>query len=235
MAEALFQSIRMQLSVPRYRAIAPERGANLDMIDLPLNNRGWLVTRFAEIRKLADERERSAAIDEMVNWTNPGPGGFYDDLGDTANSAHLVKGLGFALDPTEADVGGAGIDRHGSEVAPMVWMPKMRMKSKCPGMEAKLALLLLDPAAAPAKVQTHVAECDRCQAELAELQATMALLDTWEAPEPSLYFMTRMNARMREEREAAPAGWLASRIARMRAGSRPRPSSETAITTRSPC
>jgi hypothetical protein len=36
----------------------------------------------------------------------------------------------------------------------------------------------------------------------------MALLDTWEAPEPSPYFLTRLDARMREEREAAPAGWL---------------------------
>ena len=58
----------------------------------------------------------------------------------------------------------------------------------------------------PAKVQTHVAECERCQAELAELKATMDLLDEWEAPEPSPYFLTRLNARMREEREAAPAG-----------------------------
>ncbi len=54
--------------------------------------------------------------------------------------------------------------------------------------------------------------------KLAELKATMELLDHWEAPEPSPYFMTRLNARMREEREAAPAGWLASRIARLRAG-----------------
>jgi hypothetical protein len=99
LAEALFQSIRMQLSVSRYRAIATDRGANLDTIDLPLNNRGWLVTRFAEIRKLADERERSAAIDEMVNWTNPGPGGFYDDLGNLARQPHLVRGPGFGKDP----------------------------------------------------------------------------------------------------------------------------------------
>ena len=36
LAEALFQSIRMQLSVPRYKAIAVGRGANLDTIDVPL-------------------------------------------------------------------------------------------------------------------------------------------------------------------------------------------------------
>lgn len=92
-----------------------------------------------------------------------------------------------------------------------------QMKNSCTGMNEKLADLLLDPRAVPAKVQTHVAECEHCQTELAELQATMALLDTWQAPEPSPYFLTRMSARIREEREAAPAGWLASRIARLRA------------------
>ncbi|MGO9257363.1 MAG: glycoside hydrolase family 20 zincin-like fold domain-containing protein [Bryobacteraceae bacterium] len=99
LAEALFQSIRMQLSVPRYKAIAPERGANLDMIDLPLNNRGWLTARFSEIRKAAAEPERLKAIDEIVNWTNPGPGGFYDDLGNLTRQPHLVRGPGFASDP----------------------------------------------------------------------------------------------------------------------------------------
>jgi len=35
----------------------------------------------------------------MVNWTSPGPGGFYDDLGDPANRPHLVPGQGFEKDP----------------------------------------------------------------------------------------------------------------------------------------
>jgi len=99
LAEALFQSIRMQLSVPRYQAIAVERGANLDSIDVPLNNRPWLKERFAEIRKLGSEAERLRAIEEIVNWTNPGPGGFYDDLGNLAAQPHLVRGPGFEEDP----------------------------------------------------------------------------------------------------------------------------------------
>jgi len=99
MAEALYQSIRMQLSVPRYKAIAVSRGANLDSIDVPFNNRPWLTYRFAEIRKMADERERLKAIDEIVTWTSPGPGGFYDDLGNLAQQPHLVRGLGFEKDP----------------------------------------------------------------------------------------------------------------------------------------
>jgi anti-sigma factor RsiW len=84
-----------------------------------------------------------------------------------------------------------------------------RMKNNCDGMEAKLASVLLDPAAAPAEVQEHVAGCDRCRRELDELRATMSLLDTWKEPEPSPYFMTRMRARLEEERAAEPAGWFA--------------------------
>src|SRR5439155_24167603 len=39
LAEALFQSIRMQLSVGRYQALGQERGANLDAIAAPPNHR----------------------------------------------------------------------------------------------------------------------------------------------------------------------------------------------------
>ena len=88
------------------------------------------------------------------------------------------------------------------------------MKRNCTAMGSKLADMLLDPAAAPAKVRAHVAECESCQAELAELQAAMALLDTWEAPEASPYFLSRLDARMREERQAVPLGWFARLRAR---------------------
>ena len=94
------------------------------------------------------------------------------------------------------------------------------MTNNCTGMNEKRADLLFDPASqVPAKVQAHVAECDNCKAELAELKTTMALLGEWKAPEASPYFMTRFEARMREEREAGAyrlAG--APRYARMRAG-----------------
>jgi hypothetical protein len=82
-------------------------------------------------------------------------------------------------------------------------------------MDAKLANLLLDPASAPAKVLAHVEECEGCRRALDELRATMTLLDSWQAPEPSPYFITRLEARMREERAAKPAGWLAVLRARL--------------------
>lgn len=91
-------------------------------------------------------------------------------------------------------------------------------KRQCAGMESKLAGLLLDPETASAKVREHVDGCEGCREELKTLKATVTLLDGWEAPEPSPYFMTRMEARTREELASAPAGWLGRKVAGWRAG-----------------
>ena len=61
------------------------------------------------------------------------------------------------------------------------------------------------------EVETHVASCVACAAKLQGLRQTMALLNEWKVPEPSPYFDTRVNARIREEmRRPAPARlqWL---------------------------
>ncbi|MBS1855763.1 MAG: hypothetical protein JST11_10385 [Acidobacteria bacterium] len=99
LGEALFQSIHMQLSMPRYAAIDPGRGANLDLIDRPITDADWLRRRFSEIRALDSETARRGAIDGILNWSDPGPGGFYDELGDPLNRPHLVPGQGFEKDP----------------------------------------------------------------------------------------------------------------------------------------
>ncbi len=103
LAEALFQSIRMQLSVAKYKAISTDRGASLDTVDQVLNNRGWLKAQFTEIRKIADASERSKRITRLVNWEDPGPGGFYDDLGNLTKQPHLVRGLPYEKDPAFLD------------------------------------------------------------------------------------------------------------------------------------
>jgi predicted anti-sigma-YlaC factor YlaD len=56
----------------------------------------------------------------------------------------------------------------------------------------------------------HLLACSACAGKLEEMRKTMALLDEWQAPEPSPYFDTRLAARMREER-AKPerASWFA--------------------------
>jgi hypothetical protein len=119
LAEALFQSIRMQLSVTRYKAIAVGRGATLDTIDVPLNNRAWLDDQLAAIGKLEAEEDRLRAIAALVDRTDPGPGGFYDDLGDPARQPHLVRGPGFAEDPDYRRSTLAGFGRRSGW--PLAW------------------------------------------------------------------------------------------------------------------
>ena len=99
LAEALFQSIRMQLSVERYQAEAVERGGNLDTVDAPVTNGPWLARRLREIASLPTAFDQIQAIEQVLNRTNPGPGGFYDELGDIARQSRLVRGLGSVLDP----------------------------------------------------------------------------------------------------------------------------------------
>jgi len=66
LAEALFQSIHMQLSVKRYQATSIRRGANLDLIDKHLNNSERLKDLFDDIRELGSERRRLARIAEIT-------------------------------------------------------------------------------------------------------------------------------------------------------------------------
>lgn len=61
------------------------------------------------------------------------------------------------------------------------------------------------------EVQQHLQACAPCAAQLQEFQKTMAMLDEWEAPEPSAYFDTRLAARLRAEKIAQNArgtGWF---------------------------
>ena len=62
-----------------------------------------------------------------------------------------------------------------------------------------------NPAGSPA-MDEHLRSCAACRAELEQFRATMALLDHWQAPEPSPYFNAKLRARMRDE-AAAPRGW----------------------------
>jgi anti-sigma factor RsiW len=80
----------------------------------------------------------------------------------------------------------------------------------CNDVRENLIELLTDGPADP-QVKAHVSQCSACAEELSSMRKTMALLDEWESPEPSPYFLTRLRAHVKEEREKAPAsmfGWL---------------------------
>ncbi|MGH9469274.1 MAG: hypothetical protein ACRD1N_02895, partial [Terriglobia bacterium] len=91
LCEELFHSIGLQTSVPKYYAIGEERGAVLDFVDYPLNNRWWLEDQFKEIRALGSEREKIDRLNQLANWEHPGTGSFYDDVGNIAKSPHVVR------------------------------------------------------------------------------------------------------------------------------------------------
>ena len=123
LGEALFQSIRMQLAVDRYQGEAVVRGANLETLTYPVSDVPWLLAQIAAIRKRPNAQEQIAAIEELLRRTDPGPGGFYDELGNPANRPHLVLGLGAIEDPEfrfSALTGFSYPDRLGSQ-APLAW------------------------------------------------------------------------------------------------------------------
>lgn len=99
--DELFHSICLQSSVEKYQASGAERGASLDFIDRPLNNRWWLEDEFKKIRALGSEAEKCARLKVIAAWEHPGPGSFYDDIGNTAKSPHVRRSEIFFTNPAE--------------------------------------------------------------------------------------------------------------------------------------
>ena len=97
----MHKSIGYQLSVEApYFARNPERGALLDWLDQPLNDRPWLEQQFKRILAMDSEADQLAAIVEILNWTDPGPGGFYDNLGTKEGNTHVVYQDTWKNDPS---------------------------------------------------------------------------------------------------------------------------------------
>jgi hypothetical protein len=71
----------------------------------------------------------------------------------------------------------------------------------------ELMMDALDAGEPDPRMAEHMRGCPACAAKLEDMRKTMALLDDWQAPEPSPYFDTRVQARMREE-AAKPTGWF---------------------------
>ena len=86
----LFKSIGLQSSVEQYYASDAQRGAVLDFIATPLNNRWWLEDQFKEIRGLNTEADKTARLVAIAKWEHPGPGSFYDNPGDFSKAPHVL-------------------------------------------------------------------------------------------------------------------------------------------------
>ena len=98
LCEALFQSVGLQTSVKKYQASGSERGAILDFIDYPLNNRWWLTDEFKKIEKMSTEKEKLDRLKIIATWENPGEGCYYDNVSDISKSSHVLT---FSDDATD--------------------------------------------------------------------------------------------------------------------------------------
>lgn len=79
----------------------------------------------------------------------------------------------------------------------------------CQDCKSALPDLLLDPAASSnAATWGHLESCAACKEEFDSLKATFALLDTWQAPEPSAYFDQKLAVRLRETQAEPVASWF---------------------------
>jgi hypothetical protein len=91
LCDDLYKSIGLQTSVTKYHASGSERGAVLDFLGYPLNNRWWLEDELAKVHRMGSESEKAARLETIAKWEHPGPGGFYDDIGNVAKSPHEVR------------------------------------------------------------------------------------------------------------------------------------------------
>ena len=101
LCQKLYESCGLQTSVSKYHASGGERGAFLDYVDYPLNNRWWLEDEFAKVRDLATEAERCQRLLEIAQWETPPAGSYYDDVGNPAKSPHVKRNESYATMPGE--------------------------------------------------------------------------------------------------------------------------------------
>lgn len=98
LAEALYQSIGAQLTVEPHGA-APGRGNFIDNLDATLNDAPWLLDNLRAIATIKEDSVRAGKLKELINRTNPGPGGFYDNFGTTKSWNRIIKNKPWNKDP----------------------------------------------------------------------------------------------------------------------------------------
>jgi hypothetical protein len=99
LADDLFQTIRMQLSVQKYKALAVSRGANLDQITNPLTSAKWLQLAIEKAKATTSLEERAGIVHDALVAIGETPSLAYDDLGNIARQPHLVPTKSFEQDP----------------------------------------------------------------------------------------------------------------------------------------
>ncbi|MFT6370561.1 MAG: hypothetical protein ACJAWH_001645 [Maribacter sp.] len=96
-ADALFKSVGAQTSVEKYQASGAERGAILDLIDYPLNNRWWLEDEFKKLNETKSEKDKLVRLEFIRTYEYPGKGSFYDNI-SSADAQHVTSETQDAID-----------------------------------------------------------------------------------------------------------------------------------------
>jgi hypothetical protein len=160
LCDDLFHSIGLQTSVEKYGASGPERGAVLDFLDYPLNDRWWLEDEIAKVRLRTDGQEKRARLDVLARWEHPGPGSFYDSVGNIAKSPRVVRGH----NPLGPYVPVAGLERRPGGAGPgFMWLDEGARRTRLAWISGQWPVAMrytaLDPAASYVLRTAGVGDC----------------------------------------------------------------------------
>lgn len=98
LSDSLYRSFGAQLTIAKHHA-ASGRGNFIDNIDIPLNDAPWLIEQLNNVIKLENEYARDQAIENILHRTDPGPGGFYDNMGSPESWKRIVAKKTWLEDP----------------------------------------------------------------------------------------------------------------------------------------
>ena len=99
LSRSLNASIGLKSSVEGQGAAQKGRGAFMDAIEEPLNDAKWLTDRLEMALIGESESERSSLVGSILERTDPGEGGIYDNLGTPDQIGQLVNSVEIGKDP----------------------------------------------------------------------------------------------------------------------------------------
>lgn len=136
LADYLYESIGAQLTIEKHGAMGG-RGNFMDNIDNPLNDVAWIYSQLNKVEKASSAPEMIKLLQETLERTNPGPGGFYDNFGNPSAWNRVVFRNNLSKDPGNLKTPRVsfGVGLQGKEwvheitakgfegdAAPMAWM-----------------------------------------------------------------------------------------------------------------
>jgi len=89
LADKLFESIGAQLTIEKHGATGG-RGNFIDNIDAPLNDVAWMFSELDKAEKALTSAEKTDIIETILNRTNPGPSGCYDNFGNPESWKRVI-------------------------------------------------------------------------------------------------------------------------------------------------